>query len=131
MTVGSLGNIVFSVSPDKVETFSGMKQSGSASYGKHKRHCGNTLLEFTGRNEDNISFSMVLAKQLGVDVEGEINKIASAEQSGETLKLVIGKKTVGRFRWVIESHSINMQYFDKSNELIMAEVSIKLSEYLK
>lgn len=131
MTVGALGDIVFTVSPNKIQTITNVKQSGSAAYAEHQRHAGNTLLEFTGNNADTLSFEMTLAKELGADVETEIGKIAAAEKTGKILSLVIGKKSLGRYRWVIKSHTVNMKYFDKKNELIMAVVSVNLSEYLK
>ena len=131
MTIGSLGGIVFSVSSNKVETVNNFKQSGSASYGKHQRHSGNTLLEFVGSDVDTISFDMTLAAQLGVDVEAELAKIVNAEQSGEALKLVIGKKTLGRYKWVITKHTVNFKQLGRDNALVMAEVSVQLSEYLR
>lgn len=131
MTVGSLGGILFSVSSNKIETVNNFKQSGSASYGKHQRHCGNTLLEFVGRDADTISFEMTLATRLGVDVEAEIAKIAKAEQSGEALKLVIGKNTLGRYKWVITKHTVNFRQLGRDNTLIRADVSVQLSEYLR
>ena len=131
MTIGSLGGIVFSVSSNKVETVNNFKQSGSASYGKHQRHSGNTLLEFVGSDVDTISFDMTLAAQLGVDVEAELAKIVKAEQTGEALKLVIGKKALGRFKWVITKHTVNFKQLGRDNALIRAEVSVQLSEYLR
>lgn len=131
MKIGSLGGIVFSVDPNKIQTVSNFKQSGSARYGKHQRHCGDTLLEFVGRDADTISFDMTLAAQLGVDVEAELAKIVNAEQSGEALKLVIGKKALGRFKWVITKHTVNFKQLGRDNALIMAEVSVQLSEYLR
>lgn len=131
MTIGSLGGIIFSVSSNKIETVNNLKQSGSASYGKHQRHCGDTLLEFVGRDADTILFDMTLAAQLGVDVEAELAKIVKAEQSGEALKLVIGKKALGRFKWVITKHTVNFKQLGRDNTLVMAEVSVQLSEYLR
>ncbi len=131
MTVGSLGGIVFTVSPNRIETVDGFKQSGSANYGKHQRHGGDTLLEFVGRDADTISFNMLLAAQLGVDVEAEIAKIVSAEQSGEALRFVIGKKILGRYRWVITKHTVTYKQLDREQRLILAEVSVQLTEYLK
>lgn len=131
MTVGSLGNIVFSVSANTIETLSNLKQSGSARYGKHQRHCADTLLEFVGRDPDSISFDMRLAARLGVDVEGEIEKIVTAEQSGEALKLVLGKKTIGRYKWVIVKHTVTYKQTDRESTLVLADVSISLTEYLK
>ncbi len=131
MTVGSLGNIVFSVSANTIETLSNLKQSGSARYGKHQRHCADTLLEFVGRDPDSISFDMRLAARLGVDVEGEIEKIVNAERTGEALKFVLGKKTIGRYKWVIVKHTVTYKQTDKESTLVLADVSISLTEYLK
>lgn len=131
MTVGSLGNIVFEVTPEQIETISNFTQSGSAAYSEHQRHAGNSLLEFVGRNADNIGFDIVLSSELGVNVQSEIDKIASAERNGEILKFVIGKKIYGRYRWVIKSHTVDIKHFDKNNEPLLANVNIKLTEYLK
>lgn len=131
MAVGSLGGIVFTVSDSKIMTMNNIKVIGSASYGKHQRHSGGTLLEFTGNDADTLTFNMTLAAQLGVDVENEIAKIEAAKRSGTILKLVIGKKTYGRYRWVIQKYSVSYSAFDREGKPILADVSITLAEYLK
>lgn len=131
MTVGSLGNIVFKVTPEQIETISNFTQSGSAAYSEHQRHAGDTLVEFVGRNPGNIGFDIVLSSELGVNVQSELDKIDSAERNGEILKFVIGKKIYGRYRWVIKSHTVDIKHFDKNNEPLLANVNIKLTEYLK
>lgn len=131
MVIGSLGGIVFTVSSEKIMTINNIKVSGSANFGKHQRHGGNTLLEYVGNDADTLSFDIKLAAQLGVDVEQEIDKIADAQRSGEALKLVIGKKVYGRYRWVIEKWSASYSAFDKNGKPILANVSLTLNEYLK
>ena len=69
MFVGSLGGIVFRVSPKKIETFSNLKQSGSALFSEQKRHNSSSILEYTGRSPDEITFSIILSTELGIDVE--------------------------------------------------------------
>lgn len=122
---------MFSVSANVTETLSNLKQSGSARYGKHQRHCADTLLEYVGRDPDSISFDMRLAARLGADVEGEIEKIVNAEQSGEALKFVLGKRTIGRYKWVIVKHTVTYKQTDRESALVLADVSISLTEYLK
>lgn len=129
--VGSLGGIIFTVSSDKIMTMSNIKTSGTANYGKHQRVSGNTLLEYTGNDADTLSFDIKLAAQLGVDIEKELDKIAAAQRSGEVLKLVIGKKAYGRYRWVIEKYSATYTAFGKDGKPILADVSLTLGEYLK
>lgn len=131
MTIGSLGNIVFSVSSRKIETIAGLKQSGSAAFSEHKRHNGSSILEFTGKNADEISFSMTLSTELGVRVENEIKKIVNYEQNGTALRLVLGKRVYGSYRWVITKHSVSYKFFDKRGVPVVADVSITLKEYCK
>ncbi len=131
MRVGSLGEIVFSVSSNKVETFSGLKISSSASFGSHKRHCGNEIIEFTGNDADSISFNMTLSQILGVDVESELEKLRKYKKTGKTLKFVIGKKIIGNYRWVITKMTITYKHYGKKSEILTADVAITLKEYNK
>lgn len=131
MTIGSLGGIVFEVSQSQILTINNVKQSGSASYGKLQRHGGDTLLEFVGNDAGTTTFSMTLATQLGVDVEDVIEEIESAKRKGKLLKFVLGKKVIGRYRWVIQKYSANYTAFDRAGKPIIADVQITLNEYLK
>lgn len=131
MTVGSLGDIVFSVSADKVETLSGLKYSESANFSEQKRHNTVSVLEYTGREPVEISFSIVLSYLLGVKVEEELEKIAAYTRDGELLKLVLGKTIYGSYRWVITKYSVTYRDFDKYGDVVNASVSLSLKEYCK
>ncbi len=131
MIIGALGDIVFQVSSEMVETIDKMTWSGAARYAKHDRHLSNSLTEFTGLEPDAVSFDMVLSAYLGVDPYPELVKIWQNERTGKTLTLVIGDKTLGKYRWTIEKHQIKMQTFGKDGKLTAATVSVSLLEYLK
>ena len=131
MRVGSLGEIVFSVSSNKVKTFEDLKISSSASFGSHKRHCGNEIIEFTGNDADSLSFNMTLSQILGVDVESELEALRKYKKTGKTLKLVIGKKVIGNYRWVITKMTITPKHYGKKSEILTADVAITLKEYNK
>jgi len=130
MQIGCLGDIIFKVSDEIVETFSKMQWSGSAQYTKHKRHLYHAATEFTGLDPDTMSFQMTLTSELGVDVMKELVKIWTYERDGQTLPLVIGEKAYGKYRWTIESHKIDMNYYDAIGNLSGATVSVNLLEYL-
>ncbi len=131
MQVGCLGDIVFSTSINKVETLNNLKINHSASYSSHKRHCGNEIIEFTGNDASTISFNILLSEFLGVDVEEELEKLKEYERTGKTLKFVLGKKTLGNYRWVITKHTITPKTYDKRGNITSADVSISLKEYNK
>lgn len=127
--IGTLGDIVFSVSRDQVKTFDGLKWDSSAKYATHERHLKDTLLEFTGTEADSISFNMQFSVFLGVNPMQEITKLLKAQRTGKIMRLVIGSKAYGRNKWVIEKLSNDLEKFDNKGNLLIAKVSISLREY--
>jgi hypothetical protein len=129
--VGCLGDIIFTVSDDAIKTFRDASLSGSVQIAGHKRHLGTTLQEFTGIDPDAFSFSIRLSKYLGTDPHVEINKIINYERTGYTLPLIVGESRIGSYRWLIEKHKIVLEGHDKSGNLVTADVTISLTEYVK
>lgn len=127
--VGTLGDIVFSVSRRKVKTFDGLKWESSAKYATHDRHLKDVLLEYTGTDADTISFTMFFSAFLGVNPMGEITKLLKAERSGKVMRLVIGNKAYGKNKWVITKTSKDLEKFDKRGNLLAAKVNVSLKAY--
>ena len=131
MVIGCLGDIVFQVSEEVVETIREVEWSGSARYAVHQRHNQNALTEFTGLDPDKIGFTIQLVRELGVDVVAEIVKIWNLERNGEAARLVIGSKPYGKYRWNVVNHSAKYTTHDREGNPIAAEVSLELQEYLR
>lgn len=129
--VGALGDIVFQVSADTIKTINNVVWSGSARYAEHKRHLGDTAVEFTGLEADTISFDMMLSLYLGVDPMEDIEKIKAYERTGTALPFVLGDRSIGKYKWVIKSHKVQMQTFDGRGNVTVAIVSVELLEYVK
>lgn len=127
--IGTLGDIVFSVSRGQVKTFDGMKWDSSVQYATHNRHLKDPLLEYTGTDLDTISFTMVFSAFLGVNPIAEITKLLNAERSGQIMRLVIGSKAYGKYKWVITKTSKDLERFDNRGNLITAKVSVSLKAY--
>lgn len=130
MQIGTLGEILFSISDRAIETIQNFVWSGSARYGTHQRHLANALTEFTGLDPDNFSFDILLTAELGVDPMEELTKIWTYERDGEALGLVIGAHAYGKYRWTIQKHETKVQYTDRNGDLYCIEVSVNLLEYL-
>ena len=128
-TIGTLGDIVFSVSKRQVNTFSGLKWDSAAQYAQHNRHLRDVLLEFTGTDPDKISFSMYFSVFLGVNPMAELVKLLNAERSGRVMRLVIGSKAYGKHRWVITGTSKELERFDNKGNLLIAKVNVSLLAY--
>ena len=128
-TIGTLGDIVFSVSRNQVSTFDGMKWESSTQYAVHNRHLKDVLLEFTGTDADKISFSMYFSVFLSIDPMTEITKLLNAERSGKVMRLVIGSKAYGKNKWVIDKLSKDLERFDNKGNLLTAKVNVSLTAY--
>ena len=132
MIVGCLGDVEFSVSSELVETFENLKWKGSARITSHERHLGGSLAEFTGSDAETVSFDFLLTEFLGMeDVQGALDKLRLYMENGRVLPLVIGPKSYGRYRWLIQSLDTSKNIFDGRGKLLSCMVSVSLIEYLK
>ena len=131
MVVGCLGDVVFQVSEETVETVDKVTWSGSARYSVHQRHNMNALTEFTGIDPDRMSFTMTLSAELGVDILPELVKLFNIERSGKSVPLVIGEKIYGKHRWSLIRHSAEYTSHDRQGNPTEAQVSVELQEYLR
>ena len=126
--IGTLGDIVFSVSQNTVKTFEGLKIDSKTNYAKHTRHNKKPLLEFQYNDTDTASFSVYWSAYLGVNPKKMQDKIDKYRKKGKILTLVIGGKKYGT-KCVIVSHSEDYTRFDGNGNLLIAKSSISIEEY--
>ena len=126
--IGTLGDIVFTVSANTIQTFEGLKIDSKTNYAKHTRHNKKPLLEFQYNDNDTASFSIYLSAFLGVNPRSMQNKIDKYRKKGKILTLVIGGKKYGK-KWGITSHSKEYERFDNKGNLLIAKSNISLEEY--
>ena len=131
MKVGSLGDIVFEVRDDKIITPRNVKWTDTANFAEHSRHCSTTLVEYVGDKPDTITLLLKLSDYLGVKTMEQLKKLKAYKRSGKTLRIILGKKPYGRWKWVITKISVSMEYSDKRGNLTQADVQISLKEYIK
>lgn len=127
--IGVLGDIVFNVSKEAINTFDNLKWDSSVKYATHDRHLQDELLEFMGPAADTITFDMKFSIFLGVDPLVEIVKLLNAERKGEVMRLVIGTKAYGKNKWVITGTGKALEKFDNKGRLLSAKVSVSLKAY--
>lgn len=127
--MGSLGDIVFSVTPETVSTMSNIVWSISARYGEHKRHMQESLLEFEGNDPDSFSFDMFFSAFLGVEPMTEVKKVLFAKREGKSLPLYIGGKGYGTSYWALTKATIKLKQFDKRGNLVIAAVAVTLRSH--
>jgi phage protein U len=131
--VGSLGGIVFSVSPKQVKTFDRIQWNSSARYAAHNRHLKKALAEKTGTDADTITFTMTLSAYLGTNPEVDMKRLHGMLNTGEVLQLMVGRNVTGiaRARWVIQRLQRSLDRFDKHGNTLACKVNITLLEYAR
>lgn len=128
-TIGSWGDVTFSVSRKQVKTFDGLKWDAGVKYATHERHLREPLLEFTGTEVETISFKMYFSAFLGVNPIQEVSKIIQAMRRGEVHPLVIGTKGYGTGKWVITKLSNSLDRYDSKGNLLVASVNVTMQSY--
>ena len=127
--IGSWGDFTFEVSRESVKTFTGLKWDSSVKYATHDRHLKEPLLEFTVKDVESMSFSMLFTIFLGVNPIKEIAKLLQAMRRGEVHRLVIGPKAYGTSKWVITKVSSSLDKYDSKGNLLSSKVSVTMKSY--
>lgn len=123
--------VPFQVTEETVRTLEKWKWSGKARWATHKRHKGDSLTEFVGRDPDSMSFTVKLVVALGVDPMKELERIWRWERNGVPLALTIGDHNYGRYRWSILEHGTEIQHTDAYGNIYACDVELKFQEYLR
>lgn len=126
--LGTLGNIAFSVSENKILSPNDIAFSNSANFAEHKILSGDTLLEFTGFNNRTCSLKIELSSSLGVDVQKELQSLNEMFSSHEPFTFSIGNKIFGQF--VIENFSENHNIISPNGNLQSVSISLNLKEFI-
>ena len=129
MIVGFLGTTPFIASRWKVRTFDEFGRQSDSRWQSHDIIGQKPLLEFVGPNLEEISFKMLLRKDLGVSPENEVKKLRKLRDEGTVVPLIIGNRPVGNGFWVITAVSEKHDFWSKFGNAQSIEVTGTLKEY--
>lgn len=128
MFIGSLGPVIFRVSRTQIRTFKGLARKRAAKSAKHDVLEGLPRLQHTGRDLDELTFSVVLERMHNYDFSPDISIAAllSMIEAGDEVPLMLGFRYQGLWfvRDVSPSHTIIHR-----GVTWRAEVAVTLVEY--
>ena len=131
MAIGSFGEVVFEVAPEKVRTFRDLQIQRSAKYAEHSIHGRKGLLEFTGFPAATASLRIRLDAGLGIKPKEELNTLRDILTKHEAVPFILDGEPQGDGLWVLESIDENYEIIDNHGTVIAVEVSLKLKEYIE
>ncbi len=129
MIVGFLGTIPFIASRWKVRTFDEYSRQSEGRWQTHDIMGQKPLLEFVGPNLEEISFKMLLRKDLGISPEAEVEKLRKLRDEGTVISLIIGNNPVGNGFWVLTAISEKTEFWSKFGQAQSIEITVTLKEY--
>lgn len=130
MTIGTLGDVVFSVSSKKVQTFNSMSWKKSYKYATHNMFGRKGLVEFTGMDPDEIELDMEFSIFTGVNPLKMLKALEKMANKHKIAKLIIGNEVIGS-SWVITGIQIESQTFFADGTMMTASVKTSIKEYLE
>lgn len=129
-SIGSFGDIVFTASASKVETFDNFQRHTKARIASHDIIGKKPVLEFLGPAGEEISFNMKFNILLGVNPTVETDKLRKMCQEGKANMLILNNKAVGENYWIIDSVSEAATAFNQNAVVVSSSVDVTLKEYV-
>lgn len=128
--IGALGDIVFTVSSDKVRTFDSMSRSGTARLTTHELINRKPLMEFIGPAGETITMQINLSVYDGLNPEEEVKSLRELRDTGKAVALILGGQPLGEGLWLVESLNETHRYIDNAGIAHQIDVSVTLREYV-
>lgn len=125
MTVGSFGDVVFSVTTDTVRTLNSLSLSDNAAYVAHSVHGLQEVPEYTGLSAPKISFSVTLSAFLGLDPMTELEKLRTMLRSKKGYPFALGSDVYGDL-WILTDIATDCEYFYRDGTLMSINVRLSL-----
>lgn len=129
MLVGSLGDVVFETSAERVLTPGEFQMERAARFEEHKVVGALPRLEYLSAELLNMSMPIRLRADMGVNPARAAEKLSAMCREGKVLLLILAGYRLGRV--VIESVSQTWRYMGSSKKgPQIVDLSIKLKEYV-
>lgn len=126
-SLGSLGELPFICSADKVRTFSGLDRELSVRWAKHDLIGRKPVLEFVGGDLNSVSLKIRFDASLGIAPKDGLDQLRRMMENKLYKSLIIGGENLGRY--VIESITEERRFHAGGGQCLVAEATVNLTEW--
>ncbi len=131
---GAIGNIgkgiIFETSDKRILNFTKMQRTVKGRWASHPRTGKKPEKQFLGPDADSITFTVVLDAMHGVKPRKTVDKIENLVRTGKPQTVVIGKKRVGKHKFVITEMGESWETILNRGETARIVCDLTLEEYL-
>ncbi|PIC80549.1 hypothetical protein CSV75_01795 [Sporosarcina sp. P18a] len=129
--IGSFGTVVFEVTPKKINSFTDLEKSNKSRWSEHEIHGKKAKLEFEGAGLIDINYRLLLRVENGINPMKEIAKLEKMNDGGKAAPFILGSKPLSPNKFVITEISEALKNIDQRGNILSAEVTISLKEYVE
>lgn len=130
MPIGSLGNIVFQVSSNKVVTFDNFKRTTKARTASHDIIGQKPIIEYLGPDGEEITFTMLFRMDCGVTPSEEVAKVREMCQKGTAAYFVLCNEMIGDNKWIVTDVGETANFIDNMGRIISSQIEVTIKEYI-
>lgn len=128
--IGSYGGVIFTVSHKKTLTFKDFERTGAARWNDHEIIGMKPKSEFSGSGLDDISITILLKAELGINPIKQIEKLRIMKDTGKVAPFIIGGKPISKNYWSIQQMVESHKVIDNKGNILSSEVTLNLKEYV-
>lgn len=128
--IGLLGDIRFRVSDSRTLTIKKLKREISTEWNTMDRIATKPMVEYGGPKLQTATMEIVLDASLGVKPKSLLRTLDRMAEGSEAYELVLGKRMVGKNKWVITKCSEVYDVILRGGEIFKATVTLTLQEYI-
>lgn len=125
--IGTLGQLPFICSQDKVRTFTDLNRNITARWAKHEVIGKKPVLEWVGDDLMTVSLKIRFDVSLGIAPKDGLDRLKRMLENKQYKTLTIGGENLGRY--VIESISEERKFHAGDGVCLVAEATINLTEW--
>lgn len=128
--IGLLGGIRFRVSDSRTLTIKKLKREIATEWNVMDRIALKPMVEYGGPKLQTASLEIVLDAGLGVRPKALLRSLDRMAEGSEAYELVLGKRMIGKNKWVITKCSEVYDVILRGGEIYKATVTLALQEYV-
>ena len=125
----TLGDIVFQVSADTVQTISEWVHTARGRWAIHNVLGTKPRAEFIGPGQNEITMNITLFSEFGVNPRDVYGEIGTFILKGKHAPLILGERPIGNGEWYIDENESEFKYIDGLGEVHSIIMNASFKEY--
>lgn len=130
MAIGTYGKRVFATFDRRILTFRDFAYTTTPRFAEHDIISNKPIMEYLGPGLDDITFSITLRADMGINVRTELEEWRKSAAVGSAERLIIGKTRLGSSLWCIMGCSEAWGVVTNLGAIISASVDVTMREYI-